>query len=359
MALANVFSSIVGKEEIDLIPVPQETPLVEVVPPRDHAELLENYYDMKDDVEVIETVITQSTDPEFSGNEHFQDNSSTLVGMTDLIKEKYGREVPATINGLEGFFGDLKKAFGEVLDELSGKPTKAEKAKIKKYFFEARKAVEEYSSKSWLESQKWINVGKVKIQVPAVFAEINTGEGMSTIVGQFSKACEKQVQDNLANSEARLTSGLKIFNQLKNKEPVHGEELSALITGKIKPDALPDIKGDAITSLIDVSLVKGELPVLKKDDIAGVVKVLKDALASMDKMYTGVEKLLDRSLSVDDFFESDFFDATFKEAPVKELYDAVTFDDNSWNAEYILEGYTKQMLVVAKFIESWILNSVK
>lgn len=359
MSLTDIFKSVIGSESVE-----EEVVVEQIVddpgsifPPRDTPQLLEDYYEMKDDVEVIETVLEQAGNPEFAGNEHYQDNSETLVKMSEIIKDKYGREIAPTIQGMEGFFADLKEAFSETIKELTGNSI-ADKAKIKRYFHEARGAIAQYTSKAWLDKQKWINVGKVSLQVPAVFKEVNTGEGMNAIVAPFSKACEKQIKDNLANSEARLSAGLKIYNQLKNKEPVKGEELAKLV-GEIKPDALPDVTAKDIESLIDVSLSKGEMPVLKKADIPGVIKVLKDAIDTLDRMYVGIDKLLDRSLSTDDFLDPEFFEATFKEKPIKQLYDATCFEANSWNAEYIADGYVHQMLVIAKFIETWILKSVK
>lgn len=353
MSLASIFNPVIGAESTDVIVESVKPEL----PPRDYPELLEDYYEMKDDVEVIETVLEQAASPEFAGNEHYQDNSETLVKMSGVIKDKYGRDIEPTIQGMEGFFGDLKEAFSETIKELTGNSI-ADKAKIKRYFHEARGAISEYTSKAWLDKQKWINVGKVSLQVPAAFKEVNTGDGMNAIITPFSKACEKQVKDNLANAEARLTAGLKVYNQLKNKEPVKGEALAKLV-GEIKPDALPDVTAKDIISLIDVSLSKGEMPVLKKTDIAGVIKVLKDAIDTLDRMYVGIDKLMDRSLSTDDFLDPDFFEATFKEKPIKQLYDATCFEANGWNAEYIADGYVHQMLVVAKFIETWILKSVK
>ncbi|EBY9763980.1 hypothetical protein D5W64_12775 [Salmonella enterica subsp. enterica serovar Saintpaul] len=358
VSLAGIFKPVIGAEsteEVIVEPVVEET--VSTLPPRDYPEMLEDYYEMKDDVEVIETILEQAGSPEFAGNEHYQDNSETLVKMSEIIKDKYGREIEPTIQGMEGFFADLKEAFSETIKELTGNSI-ADKAKIKRYFHEARGAIAQYTSKAWLDKQKWINVGKVSLQVPAALKEVNTGDGINAIITPFSKACEKQVKDNLANAEARLTAGLKVYNQLKNKEPVKGEALAKLV-GEIKPDALPDVTVRDIESLINLSLSKGEMPVLKKNDIPGVIKVLKDALDSVDRMYTGINKLLDRSLSVDDFLEPDFFEATFKEKPIRELYDATTFDANGWNVEYIAEGYCRQMLVIAKFIETWILKSVK
>lgn len=326
-------------------------------------ELLEYKFDMQNDIDTLETVVTayRDADPDVGGMEQFEDGSELLTNAVTDIKERYGMDVEPTIAGLEGFFGALKDALGKVVDTLKGKPSKAELAKIKKYFYESRKAVDEYSSPAWLNAQKFINVGKAKLQVPAVFKEVNTAAGMSPIVEQFSKTVLKLNDEHLRNNKARLASGIKIFNALKNKpESANNAEIDKLITGAgtVKPDALDDVKLNDVKSLINVSLASGELPVLKKDDIPGVIKILQDGLGVIDKLTNVNEDYKMDLITYDDITDSDFWLDAKTPAAMK-VIEAVEFDHNYHNLDMIEEGYVQQMLVIAKFIEQWVLASVK
>lgn len=338
---------------------------VEAIEPAspDRAELIEAKFEMQNDIETLETVVEtyNSTEPDSSGMEQFADGSELLTTAAEDIKERYGVEVEPTIAGMEGFFSKLKEGLGKVADTLKGKPNKAGLAKIKKYFYESRKAVDEYSSPTWLNAQKFINVGNAKLQVPAVFKEVNTADGMRPIVEQFSKTVMKLNDEHLRNNKARLASGIKIFNALKNKPgSTKDAENDKLIAnaGSVKPDALADVKLNDVKSLINVSLAPGELPVLKKDDIPGIIKILQDGLNVIDKLVNANEDYKMNLLTYDDIFDSDFW-SDAKSPAAKKVIEAIEFEHNYHNLDMIEEGYVQQMLVIAKFVEMWILSSVK
>lgn len=326
-------------------------------------ELIEAKYDMQNDIEALESVITTYNDagPEAAGMEQFADGSELLTAAAGDIKKRYDVDVEPTIAGLEGFFVDLKNAFKETFDELKGKPTKAQRVKIQRSFYQAKAAIDEYSSPKWQNQQKFINVGKVKLQVPAVFKEINTAAGMSPIIDQFTKAVQNLENEHARNTKARLSSGLKMFNKLKGSKVTDTKEIDQLLNdlGDVTPAAIPDIKMDEVKSLIDLSLASGELPVLKKADISGMVKLLKDALDSFSKLSNANEDIALDTVHPSEFSDYAFWDKAMTRPAARKVYSAVATEDAVHNLAMIEEGYGQQLMVIGKFIEMWILSSVK
>lgn len=338
---------------------------VEAIEPAepDRAELIEAKFEMQNDIETLDSVITTYNDagPEAAGMEQFADGSELLTAAAGDIKKRYDVDVEPTIAGLEGFFADLKNAFKETFDELKGKPTKAQRVKIQKSFYQAKAAIDEYSSPKWQNQQKFINVGKVKLQVPAVFKEINTAAGMSPIIDQFTKAVQNLENEHARNTKARLSSGLKMFNKLKGSKVTDTKEIDQLLNdlGDVTPAAIPDIKMDEVKSLIDLSLASGELPVLKKADISGMVKLLKDALDSFSKLSNANEDIALDTIDPSEFSDYAFWDKAMTRPAARKVYSAVATEDAVHNLAMIEEGYGQQLMVIGKFIEMWILSSVK
>jgi len=327
------------------------------------SELIEAKFDMQNDIETLDGVLTAYNEvgSDVAGMEQFTDGSELLTTAVADIKDRYGPDVEPTVAGLEGFFNDLKNAFKETFDELKGKPTKAQRVKIQKSFYQARQAIDEYSSPKWQSQQKFINVGKVKLQVPAVFKEINTAAGMAPIIDQFTKAVQNLENEHVRNVKARLSSGLKMYNKLKNNKTTDSKEMDQLLNdlGNVSPEALPDVKVADVKSLIDLSLSSVELPVLKKDDVSGMVKLLKDTLDSFSKLSDTNEDIALDTIDPSEFIESDFWDKAMTRPAARKVYSAVATEDVVHNLAMIEEGYGQQLMVIGKFIEMWILSSVK
>lgn len=324
--------------------------------------LIEYKLEMQNDLDVLEPVILDCQDEEIrSGLEGYEDHGPVFTKAAEHLNARYGANVEPTLAGIEGFFADLKNAFKETFDELKGKPTKAQRVKIQKSFYQARQAIDEYSSSKWLGQQKFINVGKVKLQVPAVFKEINTASGMAPIVDQFTKAVQKLESEHARNVKARLSSGVKMYNKLRNSKATDSKEIDQLLNdlGNVTPDALPDIKVSDVKSLIDLSLSSVELPVLKKDDVSGMVKLLKDTLDSFSKLSDLNEGIALDTIDPSEFSESDFWDKAMTRPGARKVYSAVATEDVVNNLAMIEEGYGQQLIVIGKFIEMWILSSVK
>jgi hypothetical protein len=103
---------------------------------------------------------------------------------------------------------------------------------------------------------------------------------------------------------------------------------------------------------------KGELPVLNKDKVKDIVKTLTRILEVVDGWEAKREKLFDGP-SYEDFYDSDFFDAIIDTKECEELIKAVEWENATSDIEEIGYFYNKTMLPVCKFLEMWILQSVK
>lgn len=315
--------------------------------------------EMGADIEVLSKVVEAYNDPDKrAGMEGYEDNGPVLKLAAEDILKRYKKTVEPTIAGMEGFLTDLKNAFSEVFDEIKGKPSKSDMAKIKRYLFEASNAIKEYSSPTWLNKQTFINVGKAKFEFPVCFKEVGSVDGVNKILDVFIKTSDNLFQENFNNSSARQRVGMPIFSKFVNKGETEGAAGELAKHLPIKPAALPRIKPSDITGLLDVKLERGELPVLSKDKVKDVVAILIKIVDTIKKWEEKHEKLFSGP-SYDDFYNSDFFDPIMKTKECQELIDAVEWESSTLNVEEISESYRKIMIPVAKFLEMWILKSVK
>jgi hypothetical protein len=328
-----------------------------------HTDLLEVKLDMQNDVDLLEEVITKCQNQEVrDAIPNMEDNGPILTEAATVIGERYKTEVDPTLAGMESFFGTLKEALVKVGKALTGSEGKPKKGLIGKSLSEVKTAVKQYTSPKWLGDQKWINVGNANLDIPAVFKEVNTGSGIAPIIGQFVNSLNKDFTEQLKIGKGRLNSGVKIFNSLKKADPKEGD-FNAVISakGKVTPERTQDLKLADLVGLINLETSKGELPVLKKADIAGVIKPITDALDVLSKMSYDLSNFTEDSLTPDDFYDYPFWEKAFtgNGEKAREIWSAVCFEDNGHNMEMITDALIKQLLVIAKFVEQWILKSIK
>ena len=326
----------------------------EVVPTR--TELVEAKFAMEDDIEVLEKVIESRSDDNVVDG--MEDNGEILTAAAEDIKKRYNKDVEPTIAGMEGFLDNLKSALTAIGEKLKGQPKKDHLAKIQRYLFEADKAIKQYSSSAWLSKQQFINVGKTKIQVPAAFKDVTDIDGIEKIIDIYIKTLDKKYQEYFKNALARQKAALPVYNKFAKKDEM---ENGAAELGKhlpIKPDPLPGIKPSDVEGLLKTTLEKGELPVLNKDQVKGVVDTLTRVLDVLEGWEKDREKLTEGP-SYDDFYDSEFFNDIEDSKEVRELIAAVEWENATENLEEIVFFYSKAMLPVCKFLEMWILQSVK
>lgn len=343
-----------GLEELPPAPSEDDQPTDET--PR--YENVEASLVMGDDIEVLENVVAVCQTEARDGMEGYEDNGVVFVTAVADIKERYGVDVEPTLAGMEGFLDSLKNAFAKLGEKLKGQPKKEHLAQIQRYLFEASKAVKQYGSDKWLDGQQFINVGKTKIQVPAAFKDVTDPDGIDKIIDIFIKTLDKQHQAYYANALARQKAGMPIFNKFAKKAESDDGAAELAKSLPIKPDPLPGIKQADLSGLLNISMEKGELPVLNKDKVKDVVKTLTRILEVVDGWEEKREKLFNGP-SYEDFYDSDFFDAIIDTKECEELIRAVEWESATSDIEEIGYFYNKTMLPVCKFLEMWILQSVK
>lgn len=342
------------------LPVPAaEVP--EALKVMDRTDLIEHSFTVEDDINTIQAVVEVCQSDKRDGMEGAEDGGAIFTQAAADIKERYGTDVEPTLAGFEGFLDKLKSAYDVIAQALKGKPNKEQLAKIKKYLFEADKAVAEYGSDKWLSSQEFINVGKTKMQVPAAFKDVTDLDGIIKIIEIYLKSLDDKFSQEEKIITPRMRAGLSVFNKFRGRKP--GEEDEDIAEMRkylpIKPDRIPAPKRTELEGLLNVTLEKGELPVLQKDQVKDVVGLIRTIIDADTKWEKAQEKITDVGVSYDDFYDSDWFDAYIDEVEVEEIINACEWDTASTPMTEIRDAYAKAMFPVCKFLEMWILNSTK
>lgn len=322
----------------------------------DHSDIVEAYYETDKDIAVIESVIKASANSETAGIECIQDNSEEMVNASTYLKEKYGADVEPTISGLEGFLDKLKSLYEATKGRL--KKSNEKKGKIGKYAYEVEKAVNEYKSSGWLDKQTFIENGTVKVQVPGILAGIKSPADIKTIIDGLNKPVVSAFDKHLANDKARIISATKVFNKVKGlnaTDPI--SKLEDLLP--IKPEALEGGTKDAGLAQLKLGLSAIELPALSKDGVKQVCGILDDMIDVLADFFNKEDSLDDTHIDEDDWWNSEYLEEHMHSNAAKQLWNAGTYAADVPQYAYIDQEYSKVLLEVGKFIESWILKSTK
>lgn len=333
---------------------PTPTNTDEMSPTR--TELVEARFAMEDDIEVLEKVIESRSDDNVVDG--MEDNGEMLTAAAEDIKKRYNKDVEPTLAGMEGFLDNLKSALTAIGEKLKGQPKKEHLAKIQRYLSDANKAIATYASSAWLNKQQFINVGKTKIQIPMAFKDVTDVDGINKIIDIYVKALDSKYQEFFKNAMARQKAALPIFNKFAKKDEADDGAAQLAKYLPIKPEPVPGFKRAEVEGMLNVTMEKGELPVLNKDNVKKVVDTMTGIIDVVNKWETQREKLTEGP-SYDDFYDSEFFDAIMDTKECEELLSAVEWENATENVEEMVYFYSKAMLPVCKFLEMWILQSVK
>lgn len=323
-------------------------------------DLIEAQFDMEDDIEVLDSVITTYNEAgdAAAGMEEFADGSELLTAATVDIKERYDADVEPTIAGLEGFLDSLKGGLANLLGKKKEKPSKQQVAVIKKYIHEAEKAFALYGSDKWQSEQKFINVGKTKLQVPAIFGQINSAGDIEAILKLINKRVVDTAEKYFKNDEQRVRAAIKVFNLFKGKpEDTPITEVDSHLP--IKPELLTGGVKDSGIQDVNVKTSAVELPVLNKDGIKEVSKVVDMIIDTRVFFMNREENYIDVLIPEDDFYESKFWNNHSSAKQTTAVWNAGTCYGDTPEFEKISKEYNDKMLTIAKFLEQWVLASVK
>ncbi|QYN79938.1 polynucleotide kinase [Kosakonia phage Kc263] len=323
-----------------------------------HYENVAAALEMEGDIVVLERVVEVCQTSERDGMEGYEDNGAVFVNAAGDIKARYEVDIEPTLAGMEGFLDSLKNAFTAIGEKLKGQPKKEHLAKIQKWLFQANDAVKVYSTDKWMNQQTFINVGKTKIMVPTSMADVKDVDGIKKILEMYIKTIEGKQKEYLPNVMARLKAGLAVFNKFERKAEADDAEEQLRKHLPIKPEPLPRIKPSDLEPLFNRTMVKSELPVLNKDQVKVVVGIISNLLDTASDLEKQREKAY-VGPSWDDFYSSDFFDPIVDSKEVSELAAACEWDTCTSDLYEISRVYELHMYPVAKFLEMWILQSVK
>lgn len=319
------------------------------------ADLIEYKLDMQNDLDALSEVFESNSDG--ISVEGMEDHGELLTAAAKDIHERYGVEIEPTLAGLEGFFDSLKQTFEKLTGKLKSAPTKQDVTIIKKYLFENEKAAKVYGTKEWQESQSFINVGKVQLQVPEIFKDISKPSDVETALKLINKRAADAFEKHLKNTIARTHYGLKIFNAVKNKKE---SDPISLVADQlpIKPPYMEGAGKDSGLDELNVKFTSVELPVLTAEKVNDVVKVMNEITDTLVKFIRLEEQTWDLDVT-DEFLNSDYLTAHETTKEVKALWDVVSFEGEEPSFNVIDKLYRDKMMNVAKFLEMWILKSVK
>ena len=321
------------------------------------SELKEFYLKSKMDIELIETNILNCKE-KYDGCESNSQEQCLLDQVSAYVKETYNEDVTPDVAGMEGFVDKLKEGFKTIKEAFKSKPNKSSLSIIKKDAYQALNAIKVYESDKWLKEQQFINIGNTKFQTPSIFAEIKTVKEAEQVINTIFSKLEQSFNKNIKDAEKRLSVGIGIFNKYKNKE--YTPELSKEVGGlfPIKPE-IEKLNKEDFLSLLGTGYVPASIPVLTKEslkDVTKLMKVLGDFSFQMEMKWMDVAE---SALDYEDFSESVFWEHINNNVVVP-LFIATEWhhiDEDALNP--VIEVNLKIIFELAKFLENWILYSVK
>lgn len=325
---------------------------------QDRADLIEAKFDIQNDIDALEGIVVISKDETHAGFESLVDNSETLVAAADNINLRYGTSVEPTIAGMEGFLDILKGAMAKIKETFKGKPNKEAAKIIKRQLADAVKAVDVYKSPKWLEDNKFINVGKTKVSVPDIFKESTDAGDVRTVVNGIISRAESMHTKYLNNAKSRLTNGTKIFNKFKNSDPEKESIEDLKKAYPIEPSQLKGAESDSGLREVGLKTSKIEIPVLSKKSIPDIVAVMSSLIKFGDDIAIKNDAFISLTVPEDNLYNSKFWESISSSKEFGMIWDAVSYDCAK---ELVDIQYAADDVIfdICKFLESWILNSVK
>ncbi|QDB70313.1 hypothetical protein CF8_0145 [Aeromonas phage CF8] len=329
------------------------------------AQLKEFGLKAQTDIVVIKETILDNKD-QYAGCESHSDEGQRLVRVAEYIKETYNEEVSPDIAGMEGFIEKLQAGWGKIKELLK---SKTKNPKVSGHIGKTKKEILLYATDGWLNQMTFKNVGSAKFKIPAIFKEVNTPDGVEKIIAGFLKQVKTEFQQHQQNSTQRLSAGLKIFNQFdKIKIPdtlskedfdKHQSELAKYFP--IKPEKKPDIEQADIIKLLDLNTVDGAIPVLNKDGVKAAVKVMTSLCDMVSDLEMKIFDVMEKGIDYDDRDGSDFWYRMHERGSEyeKELFKAINWEATTDSLTEIEMAFEKQVIKILKFMEWWILFSIK
>lgn len=333
------------------LPVPDDN-LPPALVEMDKSELIENYYDINDDITILEGVVEVCQTDARDGLEGYEDGGIVFQQATDHLKTRYGKEIEPTLAGLEGFLDELKKV-GTAVKRAFSDP-KAAKAQIKEGMYQMDKAKAQYRGAGWQNKQEWINVGKIRLEVPGFLKECNTPEEVGAALKLAIKRVVDASEKYSKNDTARHRAAIKVFNATKSWDPAEKTAADAKELLSTIPDALTGPVAAAGLDELNTKMVSVELPVVAKTNVGKIVDLM-DMLSQASIDMFKYESALPESLDYEQYDKNKFL----TKHNVSEIYNIISAEGDEPGCSVISSAYYKQFLNVAKFLEMWILRSTK
>lgn len=323
----------------------------------ENSQLKEFYLKAKIDVELIESNILVNKE-RYDGCESNSAEQGILSQISSYAKETYNVEVTSDIAGMESLVEKLKEGLKQVISTLSGKQNKQQLSIIKNYGHQADEAAKLYKSDKWLNDQTFINIGNTKFKTLSIFSDVKTIDDVKKIIEPIIKKCEGSFESILKETEKRLSTGLSIYNKYKNKK--HTDDLVKEIE-KLLP-INPEIKSinkDEFLSLLGTGYVTSSIPVLTKDKVRDVTILLTMVAKFIWDQEERREKVISNALAIEEYWDGDFW-SEVPDKVIDQMLDATEWqciEEGSFKS--ISDVSRKITLELAKFLENWILYSVK
>lgn len=344
-----------GQEEF---PPAEEIVVPEAIAALDRPTLVERVNTIDADINQLEAVKEVCEVGQVGGLESHQDGGELLTNAVAHIKANYGVDIEPTVAGVEGFLDSLKTAVAAVGKALKGKPSAESKRLIKSKLSEASAGVKLYTSSEWQGKQEFINVGKAKFATPGIFKDASSVGDVETIFNLISKQVHAALKKHETNIAQRCSAGMKVFNELKGKDPEDKAAIEKLNAAEINPPALTNGVGDSGLKNVDTKAATAELPVLNKEAIGKAAALISKVVNEFQSTWKSIEAVEEKLLFEEDFYDSEFWDEHINNKGAGKVWNAVTYDTSH---ELNSIGYTYDAVLfdIAAFLERWILNSVK
>ena len=316
----------------------------------------------KADTASIEKMLEED-DPEVDGQEAIDKRTALFTATANYAKEQYGLDITPDRAGCESFLDSLKIMMKKAGEFLAGQPDKRDLQKVKQLNDAATKAAKMYAGSSWLDNQTF-KEGIISIpRIPNAFKSVTVPNDVPSVLGKFELLIDKTFKEHENYHVRLLPQGIKLFNTYEKKD--FEEKKEEAVAGILKLD---DGKAPAkpshadLIGVIDLSTLtpRSQLQALDKSGVVAVAKLLEEILSKSFHYESRRFDLACDGVSYDEFWDSEFWEEMLDSVDeTKQLLKLIEWEEITAAMNTCIRAYDGVMLIVAQFLENWILYSVE
>lgn len=299
---------------------------------------------------------------ELNGSESAILRGKYFAATAEHAREKYGLDIATNMTGCESLMTFIKDAIMASKEFLKGKPDKSDLAQIKKYTYQAREAAEGYASSDWLDKQEFLT-GIVEVKsVPGVFTSVKSPDQLASSIGKDLANLNNHVKKNTAECKKEMAPAYAIYKKYYTADFESKREDAVKELSGLKPSTYD--KGPVYPMFVKGNVSTRELPALDKAGVKKIADLMVKIVTTYGILDDHIYKsLVPQAIEWDDLtrskFWNEFYEQDYHLKELSALFDVLSWDDTTKNSSGNLHHWWDTVWDVVRFLENWILYSVK